>query len=194
MEKERAKDLALGVFILAIAAGGFLFVNPTDAPVTPGPGGITWRTLPWIYSGLLLALSLVFIATTFLAPSGSSKAVEESAEPAVTAAADEAADEQEPLWLGLRRSTARRVLIVLSLILYTQALEAFGFALATPVFLLALLYLFGRRDLRENLLTSFAGGFVLWLLFVHFLHMPLRGSLWDPVTPLLTGSLKALGV
>lgn len=192
---EKSKDLVLGLCILAFALGGFVFVNPTGAPVTEGPGGLSWRTLPLIYSGLLLALAVVFLAATLL---GASEAVGGRSDgPADRPATADGGSGQAAIETGPPGSRAvpamRRVGVVVCLLAYSQALGAFGFALSTPVFLLALLYLFGRRDARENLLVSIVGGGVLWVLFAYLLRMPLRGDVWDPVTPALLSGLRALG-
>ena len=66
MQSEKLKEVCLGVFVLGISIVGFLFVNPTNAPVTEGPGGLSWRTVPYIYSGLLMGLALLFLAITII--------------------------------------------------------------------------------------------------------------------------------
>lgn len=192
MQSEKSKDVWLGVFILAIALIGFLFVNPTNAPVTDGPGGVSWRTIPYMYSGLLLVLAILFIAITLI---NGPIPVDEvtSEETGVLAEEDALEHAPEPMVFGIRLSTARRVGVIGSLIIYSQAFKAFGFAMTTPVFLFVVLFLFGRKDLRENLLVATIGGFAFWFLFDYLLKMPLRGDLWDPVSPALSAAIKALG-
>lgn len=194
MQSEQLKEVAIGVFILAISVVGFVFVNPTDAAVTEGPGGMSWRTIPYIYSGLLMALAVLFLAITiFKGP-----IPVDSVTPAEAAVdADEQAREAaapHPTWLGLPLSLVRRIAVIAALIVYSQVIQAFGFALSTPVFLFLVLYIFGRTKLVENLLVSVIGGLVLWTLFAHLLKMPLAGSVWDPVSPALGAAFKALGV
>lgn len=197
MQQEKWKDVALGGFILLIAIAGFLFINPTGAPVIEGPGGVSWRTLPFIYSGLLLILAVIFIATTLLhglIPSSDQASGQDAAGPADETEADVTEPAPRLLWEGGPNvSSARRVAVVALLVAYSQALWAFGFAIATPVFLFCLLYTFGKRDLPGNLIVSISGGLILWLLFAHLLHMPLRGEIWDPVSSGLGFLLKGLG-
>lgn len=187
MTSEKHKDMALGFCVLLFALGGFLFVNPTDAPLTEGPGGLSWRTIPYIYSGLLLLLAVLFILITYFR--GPIPVDDGGADAAI----EEADNEARPEALGIRVSTVRRAGVVIALIAYSQALSAFGFAVSTPVFLFVVLWLFGRTRIRQNLLVSIIGGLALWLLFDHLLKMPLRGDLWDPVSPALTHLMRALG-
>lgn len=192
MHTEKSKNLALGVFILAIAIGGFLFVNPTGAPITKGIGGITWRTLPFIYSGLLFILACLFLGLTIWQgrlPSAAEDEIEASG-------VEEVSTQIEPpaaRLMGIQLATLRRLAVVTLLIIYSQALNAFGFAIATPPFLLAVLFVFGRTKLGENILVSTVGGLVLWFLFSYLLRMPLSGAIWDPLTPALNHFLRALG-
>ena len=188
---ETQKDVALGLFVLAIAIGGFLFVNPTDAPVTEGPGGLSWRTMPFVYSGLLLLLALLFIAITLVkGPIPASSDPGESRELERESADERATEAGERPFAGWRVATWRRVATVVLLVAYSQALGPFGFAATTPLFLFALFTVFGKTGWLQNLLVSVIGGLVLWLLFASLLKMPLRGSLWDP----LSGLLRGLGI
>lgn len=193
MWNEKTQDLGLGLLVLVIAIGGFLFVNPTDAPVSHGPGGMSWQSLPFIYSGLLLILAIVFIASTLVGMrNGGGKDDQEAGK-----TPDGLIDNTRENTLIIAEkpdilSTVRRVSVVLCLILYTLLLDAFGFAMTTPFFLFAMLYTFGRRNLVENTLISGVGGSVLWVLFDFLLKMPLRGKVWDPLTPALTGLLRGL--
>lgn len=199
MKSEKSKDIALGVFILAIAAVGFLFINPTGAPVSDGAGGMSWRTMPFIYSGLLGLLAIFFIFGTFFGE-GAADSGEGEAPESETAARERGAGEpdiqgsevERSRW-GLSLTALRRIAVVLCLIAYSQALEAFGFALSTPIFLFVLLYVFGRTKLIENIAVSLVGGLALWLLFGYALKLPLRGDLWDPLTPALNAAMKAFG-
>lgn len=189
---EKSKNLALGVFILAISIGGFLFINPSDAPVSTGVGGVSWRTLPFIYSGLLFVLACLFIGSTLWWGDAPDSAAGQM--PTTPAEASDAADAPDARIFGMRAAPLRRVAVVLLLIVYSQALGAFGFALSTPLFLFALLFVFGKTKLVENIFVALIGGFALWFLFAHLLRMPLRGAVWDPLTPVLNHALKALGI
>lgn len=198
MQTDKAKDLTLGLVVLAIAIGGFLFVNPTGAAVTKGVGGLTWRTLPFIYSGLLLVFALLFLGFTLFQgkqPVSGEEAIENELAAEAAAIDGGAADEQQaPKMFGLDLADLRRLAVIALLIAYSKAIGLFGFAMSTPVFLFAVLYVFGKTKLVENLLVSLIGGAVLWLLFSYLLHMPLTGGAWDPLTPALNHSLKALGI
>lgn len=187
MQQEKWKDVTLGGFVVGIALAGFIFVNPTDAPVVSQAGGMSWRTLPYIYSGLLLFLACLFIATTIL--NGPIPVEDHTTEQEQTDKSSEAEDDRIPA-----RSMIRRLLVVVLLIVYSQLLKSFGFALSTPMFLFAIQLTFGNRNVGKNLAVSVIGGGVLWVLFAHLLHMPLRGDVWDPVSPFLTHALHAIGI
>ena len=94
---------------------------------------------------------------------------------------------------GFQVSTVRRVAVIAALILYSESIGAFGFAMTTPLFLFAILYAFGRKKLVENVLVSVIGGVAFWVLFDLFLKMPLTGDVWDPVTPALAALFGAIG-
>lgn len=194
MQSEKVQEILLGTFVLGIGIVGFVFINPTDAPVTEGPGGLSWRTVPFIYAGLLIALAVVFLAITIIrGPIPVDEVTPEEAEYDAEEEAMEAAA-PHPTMFGVQIATLRRVAVIVALILYAQAMNAFGFAMTTPLFLFFVLYVFGRTKLGENLLVSIVGGFVLWTLFAHLLKMPLTGHTWDPLTPALGAALRALGV
>lgn len=176
--RDKARDLVLAGAIALFAIGGFVFVNPTGVEVFQGPGGLSWRSLPFLYSGLLLALTLLFAAATLrdlllARRSGAAEAPRERTPPSVT----------------LRRAATLAVLL-----LYVAGFTAFGFTLTTPLFLFCMFYVFGRTSLAGNLALALVGGAALWLLFVQILDLPLRGHLWDPVTPALSHALRALGL
>lgn len=187
MQQEKWKDVALGGFVVGIALAGFVFVNPTDAPVVAQAGGMSWRTLPYIYSGLLLFLACLFIGTTIL--HGPVPVEDHSTEQEQTDTGNDAEDGRI-----LTQSMIRRLLVVVLLIVYSQLLRSFGFAISTPIFLFAIQLTFGNRNLGKIVAVSVIGGGVLWVLFAHLLHMPLRGDLWDPVSPFLTHVLNAIGI
>ncbi|MEM1048149.1 MAG: tripartite tricarboxylate transporter TctB family protein [Pseudomonadota bacterium] len=177
---ERIKDLALAAVLALVGIGGFLFINPTGADYSAGPGGLTWRTLPFIYSGLLLFLVGLFAASTlydlFLIRRGETARSLLGERPRVT---------------GTFVSDSRRVATLVCLVAYAAALKPFGFAIATPVLLFAMLRVLGRRRYGQNLALAVIGGLLLWILFVGVLKLPMRGDFWDPLTPALN-SLYAM--
>lgn len=192
MQAENSKDLILGVFVLAISIGGFLLINPSNAPVAEGPGGVTWRTLPFIYSGLLFLFACLFLGHTILRrrllsspdPAGETENLLDAGAESIP---------QGSHWPDARRAILRRIAIVVLLIAYSQALSAFGFAISTPAFLFAVLFAFGKTDLVQNALVSVVGGLALWFLFSFLLKIPLDGGTWDPLTPALHHLIRSAG-
>lgn len=194
MQGEKHKEIAIGVFILGFSLVGFLFINPTDAPVSEGPGGLTWQTIPLIYASLLLALAILFLAITIF--KGPIPVEEITQEEAAFDAEEEARAKTSPhpLLFGFDLSTVRRCAVIVALILYVKGMEAFGFALTTPVFLFVVLYIFGRMKFIENLLVAVIGGAALWLMFAYILKIRLDGVVWDPVSPALSSFLRGMGI
>jgi hypothetical protein len=171
--RELVKDLVLAAVLFGVAVGGFLFINPTGAQVHEGPGGLSWRSLPFLYSGLLLVLVILFALSTLLDLWLIGR------------------DEAPRSLLGARRPVApdptsdgRRVLTLAAVIGYAAALKAFGFAIATFVLLFAMLRVLGRKSYLHNGLVALVGTLLLWVLFIGILKLPIEGSIWDPVTPL----------
>jgi Tripartite tricarboxylate transporter TctB family len=172
--RERYKDLLLAAVLLFVGVGGFIFINPTGAKITDGPGGLSWRTLPFIYSGSLLCLVLLFIAATvydlWLIHRKQAPRSILGSPPVVR---------HDPL------ADLRRVVTVGCLFGYAASIKLFGFAISTPVLLFVMLAVLGRRNWPANLSVSLIGAIVLWVLFVGVLKLPLTGEYWDPLTPLL---------
>lgn len=170
--RERLKDLLLAAVLLVVGIGGFLFVNPTGAAVHEGPGGLSWRSLPFLYSGLLLFLVAIFILSTvldlWLIARGEAPRALLGERPPVTG---------DPV------SDGRRVLTLICLVAYAAALKAFGFAIATFVLLFVMLRVLGRSAYVQNTLIALVGTLLLWVLFIGILKLPIEGNVWDPVTP-----------
>lgn len=171
---ERVKDLILAVFLAIAGLGGFAFINPSGVAVTFGPGGLSWRTLPFLYSGLLLGMVAIFSVSTIYDLILISRNKEPRAllgEPVPTPTA--------PI------THIRRILTLACMIGFALALEPFGFAIATFVLLFLMLRILGRKKYLNNLATAGIGAFLLWVLFVGILKLPLAGNFWDPITPFL---------
>lgn len=181
--RDKAKDLALAGAIALFAVGGFVFVNPDGVEVFEGPGGLSWRSLPFLYAGLLLALTLLFAGDALRDLLRADRAA-----PAERPAPEPAGGPSEAV-INLRRLATLVVLLA-----YVAGFSAFGFTLTTPVFLFCMFYVFGRTSLAANAGLALAGSAALWLLFVHILNAPLRGAVWDPVTPALSQALRAIGL
>ncbi len=179
---ETVKDLVLAVVLACVGVGGFLFVNPTDSPVFDGPGGMSWRSLPFIYSGLLLFLVAVLAASTL----HDALRLRRGREPLALLGERPPATSDRGTWL-------KRVLTVACIFLYAAGIEAFGFAISTPLLLFAMLTVLGERNHGRNVLLALIGGLLLWILFVGVLKLPMTGLTWDPVTPVLDDLYRMTG-
>ena len=169
---------ALGLAVFAVC--GVLFINSDGLDVYPGPGGITWQTLPVGYSWALLALALLYLVQSLIK------------------LRTEIASYSRPARSVQKRSEARTIFLrrtgtIVFLIVYIALLGQVGFAIATPLFLLALLRLYQRGSLGGDIAISVSGGLILWLLFVPLLKLNLRGEAFDPVTPALQRLLSLIG-
>lgn len=171
---ERYKDLLLATLLAMVGIGGFVFVNPTGAEIMIGPGGLSWRTLPFIYSALLLGLVALFALSTLL----DLWLIERGEEPRSLLG-------ERPAVARDRVADLRRVTTLACLFGYAAALDAFGFVIATFLLLFAMLRVLGRRNHWKNLLVSLVGTLLFWLLFIEILKLPIQGRLWDPLTPWL---------
>ncbi len=179
---ETIKDLVLAVALACVGAGGFLFINPTDAPVFDGPGGMSWRSLPFIYSGLLLFLVALLGASTL----HDMLRLRRGREPLALLGERPPSASDRGTWL-------KRLLTVACIFFYAAGIEAFGFAISTPLLLFAMLTLLGQRRYGQSLLLSLVGGLLLWILFVGVLKLPMTGLTWDPVTPVLDDLYRLTG-
>jgi len=177
------RDLITAVCILVFAVGGFLFINPEGSGVYPGDDGMTWQTMPFIYSGLLLALACVYIIQSLR------QIRREAVSPDAyrTEVDPDTAKEEKIIF-------KRRMITLVMLLVYVSLLRTFGFAVMTPIFLFALFRLFQRGQWKGDALISLVGSFFLWILFVRILHLNLQGGDLDPVTPFLLNSLKLIGL
>lgn len=181
--RERYKDLALIVVLAIIGICGFFLINLEESEVYPGPGGLSWRSLPFIYSGILLALVAIFAASTLLDIALLKKG--HAAKSFLGAITPQSAN---------RVTTLRRIAVFVGIIAYAWGLGAFGFALSTPVLLFVMFFVLGRMNFMENLVLAILGSLLMWCLFVGFLKLPISGDLWDPVTPVLNSLWKMTGL
>ena len=149
---ETVKDLALTVVLACIGVGGFLFVNPTGTDVFEGPGGMSWRSLPFIYSGLLLFLVALLGASTL----HDMLRLRRGREPMALLG-------ERPPDASDRGTWLKRALTVACIFLYAVGIEAFGFAISTPLLLFVMLAVLGQRNYGRNLLLALVGGLLLWV-------------------------------
>ncbi len=177
LRSEGRKDLLTALGLLLFAVGGFVFINPNGSGVFAGPGGMTWRTMPFVYAGLLVVFSLIYVVQSV---------ARIRAEVAADAGDGPSANDKVVL---VRRGATLGFLLA-----YVLLLRVFGFAVMTPLFLFALFRLYGRGHWRGDLGIALVGGLLLWGLFVRVLRLNLDGDVFDPVTPLLFGALRAVGL
>lgn len=178
---EGTKDLLTAVVLLLVAVAGFAFINPNGASVYPGDGGLTWRTLPFGYAGILALLACVYMAQSIR------KIRSELSECAPRTASPEQMSED-------RVVLVRRVVSIALLVGFATLLKVFGFALMAPIFLFCLFRLYQRGPWTGDLGLSVGGGLALWLLCVPVLKMNLKGDFFDPLTPALLGLTKMAGL
>lgn len=177
---EGGKDLLTAIGILIFALCGFIFLNPEGRSAFAGSDGMTWRTMPLIYTSLLAGLGAIYFWQSVRKIK-----LERGLELAHVTAQERAED---------RLILFRRVAAIGILLIYVTLMNEFGFAITTPVFMFLLFRLFKRCPWPGDALISLVGSSVLWVLFVRILHLNLKGDTWDPVTPFLLGILKALGI
>lgn len=177
---EGVKELLTAIGLLAFAIVGFVFINPNGSGIYPGAGGMTWRTLPFFYSGALTCLALLYIVQSLLQIRR-----ERGVEPAVL----------DPAAAAEARVVAFRRIVTLGLLLgYAMLLRVFGFAIMTPLFLFGLFQLYGRGKPAGDAGISLIGGLALWVLFVAILKLNLKGTFFDPVTPFLLKITSLVGL
>jgi putative tricarboxylic transport membrane protein len=111
--------------------------------------------LPFWLGVVLVVLSIAFLVTSFAQPA--------SAPPA--AVADDA---------GKRRV----VPIVIGLFLCILALDWIGFAAAIAGYLFFLIHFVERRSMAESAGVAIGTSFALWLIFRHWLSVPLPVGPW----------------
>ena len=141
----RRTDEIAALLLLSLAAGVFLATRgyPGALAGTPGPA-----FFPRVIAAALAALAVVQFGTALFA--------DESGGPRVSAAA------------------ARRIGVPTAfLVAYVLVLPLLGFFLTTSVFLAALMYYSGARDLRVSIPLAVVVSIVLQNVFVGFLHVPL---------------------
>ena len=159
---QRTDEIA-AVLLLGLAAGVFLATRdyPGALAGTPGPA-----FFPRVIAAALAAMAVVQLGTALRA--------DESGGPRVSTTA------------------VRRVGVpVAFLVAYVLVLPFLGFFLTTSVFLVALMYYSGARDLRVSLPVAVVVSIVLQNVFVGFLHVPLPAG-EVPIRELL--SLTVTGV
>jgi putative tricarboxylic transport membrane protein len=148
-----------GLILLAIAIA--VLVATTTIRSQEGYAATGPRFMPLVVGLLLLVLSLLFLARTFVRP---------DVELAVRAAREAAATE----W-------ARPAAVVAALLAYAFLMEPLGYVVATTLFFVAVARILGSRALVRDLLAGAAIGLVLYVAFTQFLGVDLPAGL-TPIT------------
>lgn len=181
--KQKQRDLALALVFVVIAIGGFVFINPSGAKSAPGPGGLTWRSLPFIYSGLIGLLATLIAGAAI----SDMRRLSQRQEPRDLFGREP--DQAPPEMI----TTVRRILTATGFIAYAAGIRILGFPIATVLLLFAMQFVFGRTDPVANAFIAAFGAIFLWILFAGFLHLPLAGELWDPISPLFSRLMSFTG-
>ena len=69
-------------------------------------------------------------------------------------------------------NTRRMVFMVILLFVYILAIQVIGYFFATPLFLMASMYMLGRRDAKTIIIVTFMVCLVIYLVFRLFLYVP----------------------
>lgn len=160
----RRTDEIAAVLLLGLAAGVFIATRGYPGALAGTPGP---GFFPRAIAVALAAMALVQLATGVLDESGESR---------------------------ISAEDVRRIGVpVAFLIAYVLVLPLLGFFLTTTVFLAALMYYSGARDLRVSVPLAVVVSIVLQNVFVGFLHVPLPAG-EVPIRELFSLSLAATGV
>jgi putative tricarboxylic transport membrane protein len=143
---------------LALLAGSVAVLVAVTA--IPGRGGYEAsgpRFVPLIVAIALIALSVLFLARTFVRPD--------------TELAERAAAEDDAThW-------ATPALLVVALVVYVVVLEALGYPVATVIFFVGVAWLLGSRSLVRDVLIGLLLGFGLFTAFTQYLGVSLPAGL-----------------
>jgi putative tricarboxylic transport membrane protein len=144
-----------GLFLLAGSVAILLAVT-----AIPGRGGYSTsgpRFFPLVVAILLIVLSLLFVARTFVRP---------DVELAERSAEEDAATH----WLT-------PALIAVALVVYVYLLEPLGYPLATALLFIALTRLLGSHKLLRDAIVGLVLGFVIFAAFTQYLGVSLPAGL-----------------
>jgi putative tricarboxylic transport membrane protein len=143
---------------LALLAGSVAVLTAVTA--IPGRGGYEAsgpRFVPLIVAIALIALSLLFLARTFVRPD-------------TDLAERSAAEDDATHW-------ATPALLVVALVAYVVLLESLGYPVATVIFFVAVAWLLGSRALVRDIAIGLLLGFGLFTAFTQYLGVSLPAGL-----------------
>ncbi len=166
---EKTKDLLLGVGLLAVGIGALVVIQSAGKAQAITSGTLTPATMPSIYAGLLIALTLVFIANILRRLHAERSAARR--EEQIQAGTD---SESEPITAIQRKTIGIRTAATLAAVLaYVLLLEYLHFFVVTALFLAVMFFVFGQRSLKKIALVSVCGGVALYGLFIYTLNLPI---------------------
>lgn len=155
-------DLLLGSAFIVFGAGAIGVISQVERTALASRGILESKTLPTIYAGLLIGLSVLLIANALVRRLAARRT------------ADEAPDVPAPAPGQRARSALLIVGTVLLVAAYTVALAHVPFFVATSIFLILCMGFYGRRPWWRVVLLGVGGGAALHWLFVAVIQLPLR--------------------
>ncbi len=163
---EKAKDLLLGASLLAVGLFALFSINTSVQIQISSGRTINFATMPSIWAGLLVFLSLLFIANALS---------EILAERRRRAEGEGEPTSRDTGWYtGNNRITVIRMVGTLVLLIaYIFLLQYANFAALTTIFLFSMFLLYGQTSLKKNAVVAICGGIGFYLLFIYFLKLPI---------------------
>ena len=162
--RDRLKDLALAIALAVLGALGYLHIRQEVASGLLEQQDITFATLPSVWCGLLVALSLVYAASVVIdLVRLRARAAEEGRDDAVETAPPRVE----------RRLIVRILVTVVALVGFAALLGEAPFFLLVVAFLAVTLLAYGRPARWQTLVLAVAGGVAFHVLFVWILKLPL---------------------
>jgi Tripartite tricarboxylate transporter TctB family len=161
---EPRKDVLLALALIGIGAVALVSILMTTGERRiMGAEAMTFATMPAIYSGFLIGLSLLFLIGVLRR---ARSAPNVAAHPATPEA--DAPSGPSPRTINLR--TGGTLLI---LMLFAGLIEHVHFWVLTTAFLAAMFVLFGQRSIKRVGLVSVCGGTAFYALFILALDLPI---------------------
>lgn len=162
--RDRLKDLALAIALAVLGVLGYLHIGQEVASGLLEQQDITFATLPSVWCGLLVVLSLVYAASVVI----------DLARLRAHAAGErrEGAAKAEPPRVE-SRLIVRILVTVVALVVFAALLGEAPFFLLVVAFLAVTLVAYGRPARWPTLALAVAGGAAFHVLFVWMLKLPL---------------------
>jgi len=164
---EARKDILLSIGLIGVGAVALVSILMTTGERRiSGAEAMTFATMPAIYSGFLIGLSVIFLIGALR------RARSITPQRSVDVSGDAA--EREATSDPSRRTVAlRTVATLVALLAYTLLLEFIHFWIVTTVFLALMFVVFGQRSPLRIGLVSVCGGTVFYALFILAIDLPI---------------------